>query len=73
MAITAYQVAYSQSTGNGLVTPVADRRLYKFLLTKTVGVDGRLRTKMLFDTANIATLVVGIILILLLGYIVNDK
>lgn len=38
MAITAYQVAYSQSTGNGLVTPVADRRLYEFLLTKTVGV-----------------------------------
>ena len=38
MAITAYQVAYSQSTGNGLVTPVVDRRLYEFLLTKTVGV-----------------------------------
>lgn len=38
MAITAYQVEYSASTGNGLVTPVADRRLYEFLLTKTVGV-----------------------------------
>lgn len=38
MAITAYQVEYSSSTGNGLVTPVADRRLYEFLLTKTVGV-----------------------------------
>lgn len=24
MAITAYQVAYSSSTGNGLVTPVVD-------------------------------------------------
>lgn len=38
MAITAYQVAYSQSTGNGLVTPVVDRRLYEFLLLNTVGV-----------------------------------
>lgn len=38
MAITAYQVAYSSSTGNGLVTPVVDRRLYEFLLTKTAGV-----------------------------------
>lgn len=38
MAITAYQVEYSSTTGNGLVTPVADRRLYEFLLMKTVGV-----------------------------------
>lgn len=38
MAITAYQVAYSSSTGNGLVTPVVDRRLYEFLLLNTVGV-----------------------------------
>lgn len=38
MAITAYQVEYSSSTGNGLVTPVADRRLYEFMLMKTVGV-----------------------------------
>lgn len=38
MAITAYQVEYSGSTGNGLVTPVADRRLYEFMLMKTVGV-----------------------------------
>ncbi|MBQ8994506.1 MAG: hypothetical protein IJ091_11315 [Oscillospiraceae bacterium] len=36
--ITAYQVPYSQSSGNGLVTPVVDRRLYEFLLMNSVGV-----------------------------------
>lgn len=35
--------------------------------------DGRRRTEMLFDTVNVATLAVGIILVFLLGYIVNDK
>lgn len=38
MAITAYQVPYDAQTGNGLVTPVVDRRLYEFLLLNTVGV-----------------------------------
>lgn len=38
MAITAYQVPYDSQTGNGLVTPVVDRRLYEFLLMNTVGV-----------------------------------
>lgn len=38
MAITAYQVPYDAGTGNGLVTPVVDRRLYEFLLLNTVGV-----------------------------------
>lgn len=38
MAITAYQVPYDSQTGNGLVTPVVDRRLYEFLLLNTVGV-----------------------------------
>lgn len=38
MAITAYQVPYDAQTGNGLVTPVMDRRLYEFLLMNSVGV-----------------------------------
>lgn len=38
MAITAYQVPYDSQTGNGLVTPVVDRRLYEFLLLNAVGV-----------------------------------
>lgn len=38
MAIIAYQVPYDAQTGNGLVTPVADRRLYEFLLMNAVGV-----------------------------------
>lgn len=38
MSITAYQVPYNSSTGNGLVTPVVDRRFYEFLLMNTVGV-----------------------------------
>lgn len=38
MAITAYQVPYDSQTGNGLVTPVVDRRLYEFLLMNSVGV-----------------------------------
>lgn len=35
--------------------------------------DGRRQIEMLFDTANVTTLVAGIILVFLLGYIVNDK
>ena len=38
MSITAYQVPYDANTGNGLVTPVVDRKLYEFLLMNTVGV-----------------------------------
>ena len=38
MAIIAYQVPYDQDSGNGLVTPVVDRKLYESLMTREAGV-----------------------------------
>lgn len=38
MSITAYQVPYDAGTGNGLITPVVDRRLYEFLVMNSAGI-----------------------------------